>query len=712
MMRRSMVFGLILTLFAIAACRADTTSMMTTTTTARSYSTSAADTTVGPMSTAAALTTTVVEPPTTTVAGDGALPEDLLEGLPDDMRAALTGVTGEPLVYEDQQWYDLLGIDPADPSTDIPIDIALRAFATVWGDVPGAKAGTLDPEIAAAHAEEIARIVLYRSEELTAEQRDAVVLALGLSPVAEAETASRLVDGGEPAGSGVQGLRRVPTGSAENRQLFADLDELVAAIAVYRRYITTVPLQIAIRRGSVPPHPGAAGSAHALTLPASAAARLGLADGASNTCTVVTYPLLDSVTANNPAYRRFILHHEAFHCIQLALAAQGGQPPLLIEGSAEYAAIVATPGFNDDYYWGRYLATPSAGATFSLPSASYNAAGFYFWLEAHLGRAEVFQRIADQLTVGRGQSAMTAVANLSGGDTSLFVDWAASVANQLAWSARWHTPGEGITPGLRRTPTPQTVAVGSPIFIDAPEAANTLRRVSVAGVEVLDVAAINHVVTRWEPSGQEQQFSGTTTQRYCLLDQCLCPDGNPPTGGAGTPMPGANALIVAANGDHRAGSGFGAVARSLGDLCQPPRTPNPDGRLLINVVGGSVGGADLPIVGCIETTTDFGPSIEVYAGDWRPVGSTYSLGEGPHAVLTAAAITGTTDAVVVAWNDVSIQYFGEPVEVTLHNDATATLTNADNYWSGTFSGSIFDPRAIDPNFTAPIGSASGSFVCP
>ena len=263
------------------------------------------------------------------------------------------------------------------------------------------------------------------------------------------------------------------------------------------------------------------------------------------------------------------LAHELFHCYQYAyfegsmsqFDALGGWRT---EGTAAWVGLSLAGGastFGVDEWWRNYL-QGQAGSAYALNVGwGYHAVGFWSFIQER--RGNTWNLVLPQL---RASSDAEAFQQVTGDDTGLMAAWASSTTRQ-GWSSSWDTTGPGITSD-ERTPAAHTLATGASTEIAIQNLQNRVDRFDPASDVEYIFVSVQGVGTLSFSGDQEQPMVNRHT-RFCLIDDCLCPDGSPPFEGAPYAEAPAEPLWIGTGSLSGGPTNLTVIGLTKDDVCRP-----------------------------------------------------------------------------------------------------------------------------------------------
>ncbi len=272
---------------------------------------------------------------------------------------------------------------------------------------------------------------------------------------------------------------------------------------------------------------------------------------------------------------QMLIAHEVFHCYQMdsfggTMSAWGGAPSWIIEGGAAWAGLEFAGGGNElsASWWDQYLGG-SEGA-FSLFASDYDAVGTYAYADqqGHSPWLALLPMVR--------MSNVEAFVTLVDVDPVLLNGWA-SGTTRTGWTPAWQTGGVGIT-ATARSPVGTELARREVVEIGAPAASQRVAALTPApDLELVFVQLAGPSVSSWEGESELVWGGESTVGGWCLVDECLCPDGRPPRGMRLPRAPEGSALWVAVSGGPDEPGKVRAIALRLEDLCEPCEGAAPGG---------------------------------------------------------------------------------------------------------------------------------------
>jgi hypothetical protein len=281
--------------------------------------------------------------------------------------------------------------------------------------------------------------------------------------------------------------------------------------------------------------------------------------------------------------RRYVLAHEAFHCVvdELGLSL----PHWLNEGLPTWAACSFAPGAATPTGWyNTYVTSPDVASTFNsnpvenkpeLFSRGYSATGFFSLLET--SGIDVWSRLLATMRAGNGGNSLAAYQTVVAGDEQQVLDgWASSYFRMPARGSDWDVGGLCPPDGsLHVNPHEVTIAKGSSTPVSSEALAVKMYHLNVAS----DVDLIHIRVDAGQGSlrinGGAVDDNHVTDAYYCTAsDQCMCPKGESYTGPDFTVLASDPTTLVAVTGGQ---SGLTGTVTAIQKECGPPPPPPPPG---------------------------------------------------------------------------------------------------------------------------------------
>ncbi|MFI6985649.1 VWD domain-containing protein [Embleya sp. NPDC050154] len=452
------------------------------------------------------------------------------------------------------------------PDGTVSTQMALSAFATAFGPIPGAQAQTGSRADLRSGSAAL-RWISGHWADLADDQRAAVrdLSGWGDLPIGSG--------GGTPAAGHTAGR------SASLPQARATCAPGASADTVFASRIRDWWTKLAAKFG-VPastviaacrteslftPSPGAPGIA---TVPASAG---GWNDVTGPQCRIVMYPAFRASNMPDPL-RDEVLVHELTHCVEGIIinnpSAFDAMPGWVAEGLADWAAGKLTGHYSSPGIWQNYLVRKDP----VLTKLSYSAMGF--WWELDYRGVDVWSTsraaIAASANGTTPMSQAAFAAALGGKRQQVLEGWPASFLRDLARELAWDINGVGITgdkvklsPPLVVASSKQTVRVTSPAFNP------NLTPLDISA-EVLRLAPNGPVFGRFGPGPGDYPLGAHMGDIFCTLgSKCECPEDTP---GAGTRFeiikPGRG--FVAVSGGEVDAS-LGLTGQTLKSFCGEPK---------------------------------------------------------------------------------------------------------------------------------------------
>ncbi|MDI2124665.1 VWD domain-containing protein [Yinghuangia seranimata] len=459
------------------------------------------------------------------------------------------------------------------PDGTVSTAMALSAFATAFGPIPGARpqTGSLTDLRTGSAA---LRWISGRWTDLTGEQQQAVramsgwadlPIGSGTANAPQARPAA-LTTAPQKAPSCAAGTRPDPESAPKVRDWWTRLSAKMGVPAASA-------LTVCRTEGSFTRSPSGVPDPK---VPATGA---GWIDPSGPQCRIVLYPAFRAPTMGDPQ-RDELLVHELTHCAEGILlnnpAAFNAMPNWVAEGLAEWTSGKLTGHYSNPGTWGLYLnrARPM------LTQLGYSAVGFWWELDYRGVDVWASSRAAVLASAPGGvpNDAGAFAAALGGKRQQVLEGWPASYLRDLPRQLAWDINGVGITgdkpklnPPLLIASSKQTVTVTSPAFDP------NLTPLDITA-EVLRLSPGGAVFGRFGPGPHgDYPLSSRAGEVFCTLGaKCECPEDTP---GAGTRFeridPGRG--FVAISGGEAAAS-LGLTGQTLKSFCGEPKdkpTPKP-----------------------------------------------------------------------------------------------------------------------------------------
>lgn len=269
-----------------------------------------------------------------------------------------------------------------------------------------------------------------------------------------------------------------------------------------------------------------------------------------------------------------ILAHEVMHCFQYEMASIQPQQMRgwISEGTATWAGQEIAGGTNglDEDLWPIY-----EQPVYNLFSANEYAAVGFWSHAANTISGDLWTALPSIFSDATGDDATDLTSVLSKLDGQVIENWPTGKAMKPEWGPQW----ESIGVGGRQVPT-----VPAPSGTEAPHA-SVLSTASFGTTNLSEMLVsqtnrdVSSIVTiestgigqmHWSDSGNSITFGGAEPLYFCLSDQCVCDDGEPPIGFEILQQaPPNESLIFAMTGEKRGMSS--TLNRSfaiVSDLCE------------------------------------------------------------------------------------------------------------------------------------------------
>lgn len=329
--------------------------------------------------------------------------------------------------------------------------------------------------------------------------------------------------------------------------------------------------------------------------------------------------------------------HEVFHCFQYASFPGTGndflaRPAWVVEGGAAWVGEELAGGSGipiAQSWWRNYLTGAADGSYDMFHNDGYLAIGF--WERVDTAGGDAWHTVLPAVQQADDASAFAFVTH---DDQGVLASWAAStVRSDYAPDGAWQLTTSNQAPtGDHRQLTTGSIGSGEGELTAPPGAQLVRALVPADGADFVEVDVHTPATYAWADHGPGvTTASGGGTTRYCLLDDCTCPDGSQPFGGAFTAIGPDHVLEVALSGTSSEAGRVKYAAVSKEDACRPCR----DGG-----AGGS--GASAPIDGRP-------PTVELVGSSGRGP----STGEGAttaHAELAAVMTCPVPADIVGTWH--------------------------------------------------------------
>ncbi|MFN8040069.1 MAG: hypothetical protein U0Q07_12740 [Acidimicrobiales bacterium] len=334
--------------------------------------------------------------------------------------------------------------------------------------------------------------------------------------------------------------------------------------------------------------------------------------------------------------------HEVFHCFQYASFPGTGndflaRPAWVVEGGAAWVGEELAGGSGipiAQSWWRNYLSGATDGSYDMFHNDGYLAIGF--WERVDTAGGDAWHTVLPAVQQADDASAFAFVTH---DDQGVLASWAAStVRSDYAPDGAWQLTTSNQAPtGDHRQLTTVSIGAGEGELTAPPGAQLVRALVPADGADFVSVEVHTPATYAWADHGPGvTTASGGGSTRYCLLDDCTCPDGSQPFGGAFTAIGPDHVLEVALSGTSSEAGRVKHAAISKEDACRPCR----DG-------GGGGSGASAPIDDTQPTVELVGSSIGSSVGS--SVGTT-SLRAATPRVELAAVMTCPVPDIVGTWH--------------------------------------------------------------
>jgi hypothetical protein len=274
-----------------------------------------------------------------------------------------------------------------------------------------------------------------------------------------------------------------------------------------------------------------------------------------------------------PAYSS--VAHEVFHCFQYRSFYGSGdeflaRPSWVTEGGAAWVGeeLAGGSGIALAQSWWRYYLQGADDGTYPMfDNEGYVAIGFWEYLDT--AGADPWHKVLEAVqAIDDG----TAFSLVTGNSRPLLAAWASSTARKdWAPDGRWRLNVTNQRPtDDHRSPSSGTIPHGDMAVVARPGQQVLTRLAPAEGVEFAIVELSSPVTISWVFGGPgESTASMTGTKVYCLLDDCVCPDGTLPFDGGFTQIGGGKSLVVGLNGSGTFEGRTKIAGASKEDVCQP-----------------------------------------------------------------------------------------------------------------------------------------------
>ena len=436
--------------------------------------------------------------------------------------------------------------DIAEPAFDLnTLDGALGAFATYMGDLPGVEPPADAPVPGMGSRTLYARSVLAHWSEMTDEQRDAFWAIV--APESELVGGRGRTRPRQLSDDELQAIAENARSEFGSRTGHANSD----VIEIHRVDSATVSDDGAWAYSEPP-----ASDWHDTPLETTV--------GSRNTCHVYVGANLLRASGSE---LEMLIAHEVFHCFQMdvfggSMLEWGSVPPWIVEGGAAWAGLEVAGGGNvlSDSWWDRYLNGSSGG--YALYSADYDAVGAYAYAEQQ-GNSP-WTRLLPMVN----QDSPEAFITLFDVDPVVLNAWASSTT-RTGWSDAWDATGVAIT-GASREAAVMELPRREVVEVSAGAASQQVVAFQpFADAEMAFVQLLGPSTSSWSGDAELRWAGDATVGGWCLVGECVCPDGRPPAGMSLPPAPGGTALVVGVSGNAQEASKARAIALRLEDLCEP-----------------------------------------------------------------------------------------------------------------------------------------------
>jgi len=402
------------------------------------------------------------------------------------------------------------------PNGEVPLALALAAFTTAIGPLPGVSVKPL-PNVGVFDGTLAVNALLAHWGELTEAQRKAASDLL-VGPDGAFWKHAKIVAAGAPGSGPGRSVPRLRHANAYEDQLQADLVEAQRDIA------TRLGHPLGLRVGfDISPLTAESADAAAWTDLVDAAGHE-VTSGRGTGCHITFTRPPPGTSAETV---RHAAAHEMFHCFQFDIVGADvyRAAPWIVEGQATWAALTLHPSFRAaSRWWNTWLKNHTIG----LYQRAYDAVGFYAVLEHNAGIDpwSIFEAML------RARDNDAALAAATGGAGPEFVSVIAmAITREPALGPPWESRGPLIT--STRYTRHLDVAPGAPAL----RATDTVKARSAQGYElslggdVLEVQTNAPFGAIGFPGTPGQRFTSPLNNRFCLRPGgCTCPGGRQPDG--------------------------------------------------------------------------------------------------------------------------------------------------------------------------------------
>jgi hypothetical protein len=467
---------------------------------------------------------------------------------------------------------------------------ALQVFALVFGPVPGVDAPT-DPAVAfpGGSATGVIRDVLARFDELTDEQQDAVHDYLLPEDFDLPDGADEPGGVGAPPTSGetegpAASIARPaafyqPSDAEDQARAEALVADAVADIQSHTGSSLAPDVVVHLTRTATvgPENAWALAESEVTWLEAFYGGMIGRGLGLETRSlqSPCHLSVTDSVlSGHDDAQVYSSIAHEVFHCFQYwnfggSVADFNGRPRWVIEGGAGWVGeeLAHGSGIAIAQSWWRNYLTGLRGGYEMYDNDGYMAIGF--WEHLDTGGADPWHKALDAINQPSSPAAFNF---LTGDDPALLAGWAASTVRE-----GWEPPGAWQLHVTDQRPTDDHRSPLSGPLVRGSQ------HVSAApggqGVSLLDPAGDGEYVTvditspttlAWVEGGPGVTVAATSGKSvYCLISDCVCPDGSLPFDGGFTSVGSDKALVVATSGTSSEMGKVTVSGLTTEEVCRP-----------------------------------------------------------------------------------------------------------------------------------------------
>ncbi|MEU8139610.1 VWD domain-containing protein [Streptodolium elevatio] len=476
------------------------------------------------------------------------------------------------------------------PDGSVSEDMAMSAFATVFGPVPGGQVQSGSREDLTSGSAALRWVWKYW-DGLTEEQHEAVSRLSGWDGPPQREGGAAAATDRRPSGSATPTALRtvrqpcpaaaVTDAPAVTARLRAWWPKLAAKIGVPGQ-VTFLTCQFStpapVEEGQPPPPANAAASS------------TGTVDERGPYCRINFYAPYNAPDRDD-ATRDELMIHELAHCAEGIilgnLADYGAQPPWVAEGLADWMAGKLSGHFASRSAPGKWTAYLTRQKRL-LTEHSYEGLGFWWELDFRgvdvwtTGRAAVVASAKNG--VARNEAAFAAAL---GAKRQLVLEgWPASYTREIARDPAWDIVGIGVT-GDRVTlkNTVEVASSGQPVpFVSPAFDPNQTALNITAEVLRLSHGGGAQVFGRFGPGTiGDYVLSAHMGTIFCTLGSaCECPKDTPGEGTSFERINRGRGVVAVSGGEYAAAVRI--TGQTLADFCgrpkttpQPPQPPRPPG---------------------------------------------------------------------------------------------------------------------------------------